>query len=162
MTLELASDLVLAGLLLLAAVWCGLLSRRLRQLRLDRGETEAFVAAVEAASARAEAAIAGIREAAREAQATLVQHREQIEARAADLARLAEGGLQMARRLELVLDRGARTLAEQQLRTRPATPTAGAGASRRASPASAAPPSHPAAGFGRADDELLRVLETLR
>lgn len=116
MTIDLAGDLLLAILLLTTTTWCILLSRRLKQLRVDRGDVATFVAAVEAAAGRAEAAIAGIREAATEAQRSLGQQREAVDARMAELARLTESGAQMSRRLEVMMHRGAKALAEHQLR----------------------------------------------
>lgn len=116
MTIDLAGDLMLAALLVMTTTWCILLSRRLKQLRVDRGDVATFVAAVEAAAGRAEAAIAGIREAASEAQRSLGQQRDAIDARMAELARLTEAGAQMSRRLEVMMHRGAKALAEHQLR----------------------------------------------
>jgi flagellar motor switch protein FliM len=48
--LDLAADLVLAGLLLLTTAWCALVYHRLRRLRTERGEMEAFIATLAAAT----------------------------------------------------------------------------------------------------------------
>lgn len=171
MTLNFLGDLGVAALLLLTTLWCMLLSRRLRQLRVDRGDVAAFVAAVEAAAARAEGAIAGIREAAAQAQSGLSHQRTQIDARVAELARLAEAGAQMARKLDAVLQRGARTLAEQQLgrdRAAVAQPTATATAARRAldgEGAAAGIPrdgGHGAPAPRRPGADLIRLIEGMR
>lgn len=168
MTINLLGDFAIAALLILTTSWCMVLSRRLRQLRVDRGDVDAFVAAVEAAVTRAETAIAGIRETAREAQTTLLQQRELVDTRAAELVRLAEGGSQMARRLELVLQRAARHLAEAPLRReRDAGPAAARTsqnpvAARQAQAESEPRPAASTASKLRVDDDLLRALESLR
>lgn len=115
MTVELAGDLSLAVLLVLTLVWCILLLRKLRRINLDRRDVADLVAGIDAATRRAEAAIAGIREAAREAQLVLGKERERIDARVGKLAKLAEGGSQIARRLDDLLQGGARSVAELQV-----------------------------------------------
>jgi hypothetical protein len=164
-------DLVLAGLLLLTTGWCVLLSRQLRRLRMDRRDIETLVAAIDVAAGRAETAVSGIRETAKEAQLTLSRQRELIDARVAELARLAEGGAHMARRLETVVQRGARTLAELQHSPecgRAASSTRGSSAKVGSAPEAALAAvanTHgtPAAGrVGPGGDALLRALEGLR
>jgi hypothetical protein len=164
-------DLILAGLLLLTTGWCVLLSRQLRRLRLDRRDIETLVAAINVAAGRAETAVSGIRETAMEAQATLSRQRELIDARVAELARLAEGGAHMARRLETVVQRGARTLAELQHspeRGRAASPTRGSspatvGRAPEAALAVESAPGNATSGrVGSCGDDLLRALEGLR
>ena len=168
MTLELASNLSLAVLLLLTLVWCVLLLRKLRHINLDRRDIADLIAGIDAATRRAEAAIGGIREAAREAQLALGKECQQVEARAADLARLAEGGGQMVRRLEHALQGGARAMAELQAAREPSR---AAGRSAGASPAarqvvagnSRSSSTLPGERLSRqADSTLLRALEGLR
>lgn len=170
MTLEQAGDLSVAVLLLLTLVWCVLLLRKLRHINLDRRDIADLITGIDGATRRAEAAIVGIRDAARDAQLTLSKDREQIDARMAELARLADGGSQIARRLENVLQGGARSLAELQVpreqpgrsgrRTPGPAPTG-----LRAEPAPTQRPA-PVVPTGRtprqADGALLKALEGLR
>jgi hypothetical protein len=165
MTINLLGDLGIAALLILTTIWCMVLSRRLRQLRVDRGDVDAFVSAVEAAVMRAETAISGIRETAKEAQTTLLQQRELIDVRAAELVRLAEGGSQMARRLELVLQRAARHLAEAPLRRErdPGPPARASQSPLAACQGQAENEARTSAtSKPRVDGDLLRALEALR
>ena len=111
---ELIGEAILCILLALTTLWCILLTRRLGQLRVDRGDVAVFVEAVEAAASRAESATAGIRAAAAEAQAGLDRQRASIETRIAELGRLNEAATQSARRLEVMLHRTAKIVAEQQ------------------------------------------------
>jgi Domain of unknown function (DUF6468) len=169
MTIDLVGDLLLASLLLLTITWCVLLARRLRRLKVERGDIAEFLAAIDGATQRAEAAIAGMRETARETQLMLSQQREATEARMTELTRLAEGGAQLARRLETVLHRGSRSLADLQngresLRpaARPASSTLSTVRAGAAAPSRA--PYHTTSGNGpiQADESLLKTLEALR
>lgn len=155
---ELGANLLVSFLLALTTVWCVLLYRRLSRLRIERRDIEAFVAAVDAATQRAEAAIGGIRDAAADAQRMLAGQQELAQQRAAELTRLADNAGRMARRIEAALHQGARTMAESAVaRERPEpVPAASADtatAQRRAEPRSAPP---------KIDPELLRALEALR
>jgi hypothetical protein len=98
--MELAANLLVAFLLALTTTWCVLLYRRLARLRIERRDIEEFVAAIDAATQRAESATAGIRATAHEAQQTLRDGDELVKRRAAELARLVESGARVARRLE--------------------------------------------------------------
>ena len=110
--IELAANLLVAFLLVLTTTWCVLLYRRLARLRVERRDIEAFVAAIDTASQRAEAAIAGIRESAVEAQRALGGQKEQAQQRIAELSRLVDNAGRMARRVETALHQGARSMAE--------------------------------------------------
>jgi hypothetical protein len=178
---ETLADLALAALLAANAVWCALLHRRLRRLgTAERGELEAFVAALGAASGRAESAIAGLREAALEAEARLREQGDSARQRGGELARLVESGSRLARRLEADLGHGVRGLAAatggpgragqgtargrpEQDADRPVVQRPGSGAPRppeRHAPADAAPGGAPP--LPPPPDALLRALETLR
>jgi hypothetical protein len=181
---ETLADLALAALLAANAVWCALLHRRLRRLgTAERGELEAFVAALGAASGRAESAIAGLREAALEAEARLREQGDSARQRGGELARLVESGSRLARRLEADLGHGARGLAaatggpgraglgpargrlDQDADRPPAFQRPGPSAARppeRHAPADAALEGAPTAPLPPPPDALLRALETLR
>lgn len=83
--LELAIDMASTVLLAATSMSCLVLHRRLRHLRTDRGDIEAFVRMLDAATQRAEAAIAGIREAADD----LARHCSEAKQQAAGPARLS-------------------------------------------------------------------------
>ena len=74
---EVAANLLVAFLLVLTTTWCVLLYRRLDRLRVERRDIESFVAAIDAATQRAETAIAGLRVAAGEAHQALSGLQEQ-------------------------------------------------------------------------------------
>ena len=98
--LDLAADLVLAGLLLLTTAWCALVHHRLRRIRTERGEMEAFIATLAAVTERAEAATAGLRGVVAEADSNLREQGEAVRQRAGELARLVDSGNRVLRRLE--------------------------------------------------------------
>lgn len=77
------------ALLVATSMSCLTLYVRLRRLRNERGELEASVQALDAATQRAEAMIAGIREVAGEVQSSLAEQLEKAEERVADLTRLS-------------------------------------------------------------------------
>ena len=161
--IALAADLLLAFLLVLTASWCVLLYRRLERLRVDRGDIEAFVTAVDAAVRRAEQAIAGIRDSAAAAQRVLDAEQATSQQRVAELTRLIDSAGRMAHRIEAAVHHGARAMAADSL-------SRGRDAQRRQAPDQAPPeaePESPAArppraGRPRLNAELLRVLEALR
>src|SRR4051794_20932110 len=109
--LPLLPDAILCALLLATSAWCALVHRRLRSLLTHKGEMAAFIAALGAATGRAEAAIAGLREVAADVDQRQAEQAEVARQRGADLARAIENGGRLARRLEADLDHGARTLA---------------------------------------------------
>jgi hypothetical protein len=150
-------------LLVATGLSCLVLHHRLRGLRTERGELEAVVQALDAATHRAEAAAAGIREAAGEAQLLLARHGEEAEERIAELMRLTGAPASIP----------GRTAWQGAARTRPG------GAALRdprpaAAPATAAGASHGAKEAGRdaangasrpapkVDLGLIKALEGLR
>jgi type IV secretory pathway TrbL component len=160
---EMLPDLILAGLLLLTTFWCGLLYRRLHRLRVDRGDIEEFVAAISAATQRAEAAIAGIRETASVLQQALGSQQEAARQQEAELARLADGSARLARRLETAIHQGARTMAELGLaRERDSGSTSPLSTARQMPTGPAASGAAARHDMPRADPELLKALEALR
>lgn len=159
--IDLGSDLLLGVLLVLTCFSCGLVHQRLRALRTERGDLEAFVRALSETSERAEQAIAGLRAAAVEAEQRSREQGAQTQERAAELARLVESGERLARRLETGIGQAARAMAESgPARRHVAGPTHGTTEEARSAPtltpvaATASPHSPPEA--------LLRALETLR
>ena len=155
--IAIASDLLMAFLLLLTTCWCALLYRRLDRLRVERSDIETFIAAVDGAVRRAEQAVGGIRDGVGEAQRLLGAEQEAAQQRAAELARLVESAGRMARRVEAAIHQGARAMAQDSLE-------------RERVAREAAPPPAPAAvpearersKRARIDAELLKVLEALR
>ena len=155
--LTLVPDLILGVLLAATSAWCALVYQRLRRLRTERGEMEAFIASLTAASERAEAAIGGLREAAAEVERAQREQGDAARQRGTELARIIESGSRLARRLETDLNHGVRTLAAASLqREPPARPVA----------TSTPPVRDPRPGRAQEEpavpDELRRVLETLR
>jgi hypothetical protein len=153
----LASDLVMAFLLVLTTSWCVLLYRRLDRLRVERSDIESFIGAVDGAVRRAEQAVAGIRDGVGEAQRLLAAEQGQAQQRAVELARLVDSAGRMARRVETAIHQGARAMAEDSLERergvrgdapRQARAAEGEGRERPARP--------------RIDAELLKALEALR
>lgn len=177
MQLDVVADLVLAALLLLTAAWCALVHQRLRRLRTERGEMEAFIATLTAATERAEEATSGLRGAVAEAERGLHEQGSAARQRAAELARLLESASRVLRRLEAAVHGGARSLAEQGLHREKAepeaAPAAAAGESRTRRSAEGdrdvSPPSRPVrpaifpqGAGGLSADELAKVLGSLR
>jgi hypothetical protein len=109
--IEQSLDVILGVLLLVTAGACVALSYRLSRLRIERGEMEAFIAALATASERAESAIGGLKAAAADVERDLREHAEAARQRSLDLSRLIENGSRLARRLEGGLDTGARRMA---------------------------------------------------
>jgi Domain of unknown function (DUF6468) len=159
--IALATDLLLAFLLVLTASWCVLLYRRLDRLRVDRGDIEAFVTAIDAAVRRAEQAIAGIRDGAAVAQRVLDAEQATSQQRVAELTRLIDSAGRMAHRVEAAVHHGARAMASDSLSRdvqRRQEPDQAPPAAETESPAARGPrPGRP-----RLNAELLRVLEALR
>ncbi|HEX6015645.1 MAG TPA: DUF6468 domain-containing protein [Geminicoccaceae bacterium] len=167
---ELAANLLVAFLLALTTTWCVLLYRRLDRLRIERRDIEAFVAAIDAATQRAESATAGIRATALEAQQALRDGDELVKQRAAELARLVESGGRIARRLEAAVHQAARAGAlagappigkgiERDRRAADAS-TGPGDLGLTASPPPDGPERRP--GRPRIDADLLKTLEGLR
>lgn len=175
MQLDVAADLVLSGLLLLTAAWCALVHHRLRRLRTERGEMEAFIATLATATARAEAATAGLRGAVAEVDRGLREQTEAARQRAGELTRLVESGSRVLRRLETAVHGAARSLAEQEAaRERPERApvqgpafgarerTADDGRPNRRTEAAARAAPSVRGGGGLSTDELLKALGSLR
>ncbi|MFO1068447.1 MAG: DUF6468 domain-containing protein [Geminicoccaceae bacterium] len=154
---ETAMDLVLCALLAATIAWCAVVHRRLRALRADRGELEGFVAALGAATERAEAAIAGLRGAGEAARQELLKQDEESRQRVEEVVRAVDGAGRMLRRLETAIQHAARLAAEPppRERTRPMPPEPAPVAA--AEPRPAAPGTRP-----RISEDLLRVLQNLR
>ena len=155
--IAIASDLLMAFLLLLTTCWCALLYRRLDRLRVERSDIETFLAAVDGAVRRAEQAVGGIRDGVGEAQRLLGAEQEAAQQRAAELARLVESAGRMARRVEAAIHQGARAMAQDSLErervAREAAPPP---------PPAAVPEARERSKRARIDAELLKVLEALR
>lgn len=155
--LTLVPDLILGVLLAATSAWCALVHQRLRRLRTERGEMEAFIASLTAASERAEAAIGGLREAAAEVERAQREQGDAARQRGTELARIIESGSRLARRLETDLNHGVRTLATASLQREPPA---------RSVATSTPPVRDPRPGRAQDEpavpDELRRALETLR
>lgn len=110
--IELALQVVLVVLLLLTITWCVIVHFRLRRLRTEGSEMQAFVEALGEATARAEATIRLMRDTGREIESAALERERQ----ARELGRLIENATRVTRRLEAAREQGAGQLAE--LRTR--------------------------------------------
>lgn len=100
MTLALAIDLLLAGLLIATLVYGGMLNRRLARLRQDRDQLAAVVAEFDAATGRAVAGMDALRAAADASGASLQGVVDRARAAIEDLTFLVERGERAAERLE--------------------------------------------------------------
>jgi hypothetical protein len=100
-TLSLALDVVVAGLLIATIVYATVLDRRIRQLRATRSELEAMVVGFNTATARAESAIgdlkAGTEAGSRELKPLIATGRQIAD----DLQFLVERGNELADRLDV-------------------------------------------------------------
>ena len=128
--IDVALQVVLVVLLLLTITWCVLVHLRLRRLRTDGSEMQAFVAALGEATARAEATIRMMRETGHEIESTALGRESQAHERGSELGRLIEKATRVTRRLEAALEAGAGRVAELRTvdgldgeeRRRPAVP----------------------------------------
>ena len=100
MTLALAIDLLLAGLLIATLVYGSMLNRRLMRLRQDRDQLAAVVAEFDAATGRAVAGMDALRAAADASGASLQGVVDRARATIEDLTFLVERGERAAGRLE--------------------------------------------------------------
>lgn len=169
--IDTAVELLLAVLLLLTIVWCTLVHQRLRRLRADKGEMEAFIGALTVVTERAEAAISGLRSVGEATHEQLVRQEDATRKRAEELARAMEAASRMLRRMETGYQQAMRSVADAERRepARPAPSWERAGqlardldeppAARAAETPQAAMPAEPRP---RISDELLRVLQGLR
>ncbi|MCB1989934.1 MAG: hypothetical protein KDG49_00600, partial [Geminicoccaceae bacterium] len=71
--IDLALQVVLVVLLLLTITWCMIVHLRLRRLRTEGGEMQAFIAALGEATTRAEAAISLMRDTGREIERAAIE-----------------------------------------------------------------------------------------
>lgn len=158
--IDTAVELLLAVLLLLTIVWCALVHQRLRRLRADKGEMEAFIGALTVVTERAEAAISGLRSVGEATHEQLVRQEDATRKRAEELARAMEAASRMLRRMETGYQQAMRSVADAERRepVRPA-PRSGQLARDLDEPRQAAAPAEPRP---RISDELLRVLQGLR
>lgn len=142
---ELALQSLLVVLLLLTITWCVIVHHRLRRLRTDRHELEAFISALDAATARAEDAVRQMREANTTAESAARDQERRARQQSTDLARLVDNAVRVVKRLDAAVEQGATRVAE--LRTpRAAAAEPGPAAPEaqrrpvRARPAGASPP----------------------
>lgn len=112
--IDLTLQLLLVVLLLLTIAWCVLVHSRLRGLRADRGELQAFVAALVEATARAEATVLQMREASRALESTAGERERQARQQAEALARLTGNAGRVAKQLDGAVEQGATRLAERR------------------------------------------------
>jgi len=112
--IDLALQLLLVVLLLLTIAWCVLVHSRLRGLRAERGELQAFIAALEEATARAEETVLHMRDASRAIESSAGERERQARRQADTLARLTENAGRVAKRLDGAVEKGATRLAERR------------------------------------------------
>lgn len=135
---ELALQGLLVVLLLLTITWCVIVHYRLRRLRTDRGELEAFIAALGEATDRAEDAVRQMREANEAALGTVRDQERRAGQQSAELARLMDNAVRVVKRLDAAVEQGATRVAELR------TPTGVTGATR-STPPDARPEARPEA-----------------
>ena len=131
--IELALQGLLVVLLLLTITWCVIVHYRLRRLRTDRGELEAFIAALGEATGRAEDAVRQMREANQAALSTARDQERRARQQSAELARLMDNAVRVVERLDAAVEQGATRVAELR------TPSGVTSAARSAPPETAAP-----------------------
>ena len=149
---DLGLQLVLVVLLLLTITWCVIVHHRLRRLRADRGELEAFIAALGEATGRAEAAVRQMQEASHAAESTAIEQERRARQQGELLARLMDNAIRVTKRLDAAVEQGATQLAE--LRSRgpvPPPPTT------RDQPARAPAPAAPLPRQGAAEPPTATV-----
>ncbi|MEZ5904133.1 MAG: DUF6468 domain-containing protein [Geminicoccaceae bacterium] len=114
--IDLALQVALVVLLLLTITWCMIVHRRLRRLRTEGGEMQAFIAALGEATTRAEAAISLMRDTGREIESAAIEQERRARECRGELTRLMENATRVTRRLAAAREQGAARMAE--LRTR--------------------------------------------
>jgi hypothetical protein len=119
---DLALQLVLVVLLLLTITWCIVVHHRLRRLRADHGELEAFIAALGEATGRAEAVVRQMQEASQAAQNTALEQERRARQQGELLARLMDNAVRVTKRLDAAVEQGATQMAERRSRG-PVPPT---------------------------------------
>lgn len=179
--IDLALQVVLVVLLLLTITWCMIVHLRLRRLRTEGGEMQAFIAALGEATARAEAAIHLMRDTGREIETAAAEQECRARECRGELGRLMENATRVTRRLAVAREQGAARMAE--LRTRddlageprqhPTEPTPADLASTDLAMPEPERAAHPRPGDARDDErearldgllhgELLQALQALR
>ena len=86
--IDLALQVVLVVLLLLTITWCVIVHLRLRRLRTEGGEMQAFIAALGEATTRAEAAISLMRDTGREIERAAIEQERRARECRGELGRL--------------------------------------------------------------------------
>lgn len=99
MTLGLAVDILVAGLLATAIVWAFVLDRRLRELKSGKDGVKQAVLDLAGAAGRAEAAVASLRQAADSAGAQLASAQARAKGAAEELSMLVGAAEGLADRL---------------------------------------------------------------
>ncbi|MBL9011733.1 MAG: hypothetical protein JNL56_11205 [Alphaproteobacteria bacterium] len=99
MTIELAVNLLVAGLLAAAIVWAVILDRRLRDLRSGRDGVKQAVLDLAGAASRAESAVAALRQAAERSGVELASQQAKARAAADELTLLVGAAEGLADRL---------------------------------------------------------------
>ncbi|MGB0748412.1 MAG: DUF6468 domain-containing protein [Magnetospiraceae bacterium] len=149
-------DVVVAILLVITIVYAFLLNRRLKAFRRDRGEMEAFIKALNEATARAEAVVKQLKHTASEANGTVHGSLEKAQSLREDLRFLLDRGTTVADRLEKRL-RDQRPNGDEgealEAPMRPSLTVKKEPASEKAGDAE---------GRSEAERELMRALQTVR
>lgn len=114
--IDLTLQLLLVVLLLLTIAWCILVHSRLRGLRANSGELQAFVGALVEATARAEETVLQLRDATRAVESSAGERDRQARRQAETLARLTENAERIARRLDRTVEQGATRLPKERTR----------------------------------------------
>lgn len=162
---EQLTQLALALLLGLNAVWCVLLHQRLRRLRSDGASLGKFVAEIDAVIARAEEILRGLRSECAAIESRLRRQTDNARRRGDELKRVCDLAGELTRRLQAEApaverppapsaSRRARGDASAVPRPKPRGDARGMPATEAAAAATAAPDADRA--------ELLRLLERLR
>jgi hypothetical protein len=155
-TLSLALDVVVAGLLIATIAYAAVLDRRIRQLRATRAELETMVVGFNTATARAESAIGDLKsgtEAGSRELKPLIATARQI---ADDLQFLVERGNELADRLDVGIS--AARVAAPKSGAKPTARPAGFPKLARADER----PERPAREVSDAEHALLKALRSVR
>ncbi len=161
---EQLTQLALALLLGLNAVWCVLLHQRLRQLRNEGASLRTFAAEIDAVVERAAETLRALKSDCAAIESRLRRHSDNARRRGDELKRVCDLAAALAARIQ---DAPARPQPASRGPHRPAAGAAGDGRARRErerqSPVSLADDADPGAADGGEDRaELLRLLSHLR
>jgi biopolymer transport protein ExbB/TolQ len=160
--IDLALQLVLVVLLLLTITWCVIVHHRLRRLRADQGELEAFIAALGEATDRAEAAVRQMQEANRSAASAVEEQERRARQQSEQLARLMDNAVRVVKRLDAAVEHGATRVAELRSRGPAPLSAATAEAPARGSPEDLRSPRPDGAGAPAATSERRAARPTRR